>query len=208
MAEESTTKGERTRAEIVQAAHRLFIEQGYHGTSMRQIADRAGLALGGIYNHFAGKEDIFASVLLEYHPFQEILPALMAAQGETIEQFVRSAATRMLDALGKRPDFLNLIFIELVEFQGQHLSWLLESLQPKLLESARRFAQIPGVLRPIPAPIMIRAFVGLFFSYFITELLIGDRFLPELQANALEYFVDIYLHGILGRDEAPGEGRE
>jgi AcrR family transcriptional regulator len=42
------TKGERTRRQVIQAAQRLFVERGYHGTSMRQIAQEAGLALGGI----------------------------------------------------------------------------------------------------------------------------------------------------------------
>ena len=35
------TKGERTRQEILQAAFKLFTAQGYHGTSMRQIASQA-----------------------------------------------------------------------------------------------------------------------------------------------------------------------
>ena len=55
------TKGERTRAVLLDAAKRLFVSNGYHGTSMRQIADEAGLALGGIYNHFGNKEDIFVA---------------------------------------------------------------------------------------------------------------------------------------------------
>ncbi|MGH2594031.1 MAG: TetR/AcrR family transcriptional regulator, partial [Anaerolineae bacterium] len=35
------TKGERTRAAIIDAGHRLFLRQGYSATSMRQIADEA-----------------------------------------------------------------------------------------------------------------------------------------------------------------------
>jgi hypothetical protein len=44
---EPVTKGERTRAVLLNAAKRLFVSKGYHGTSMREIADEAGLALGG-----------------------------------------------------------------------------------------------------------------------------------------------------------------
>ena len=68
MSSENLSKGERTRQDILSAAHTLFLEQGYHGTSMRQIAYRAGIALGGIYNHFAGKEGIFTAVFEANHP--------------------------------------------------------------------------------------------------------------------------------------------
>ena len=57
MTEETQTKGETTRIAIEDAAVKLFMEHGYHATSMRQIAEHAGLALGGIYNHFSSKEE-------------------------------------------------------------------------------------------------------------------------------------------------------
>ena len=53
-AQNDATKGERTRTAIIDAAFDLFVRKGYHATSMRQIADEAGLAPGGLYNHFAG----------------------------------------------------------------------------------------------------------------------------------------------------------
>ena len=40
---EKQTKGEVTRLAVEDAAISLFLEQGYHATSMRQIAKRAGL---------------------------------------------------------------------------------------------------------------------------------------------------------------------
>ena len=64
--EESLSRGEQTRNAILQAAHDLFVQQGYHGTSMRQIAKQAGLALGGLYNHFASKEDVFQAATISF----------------------------------------------------------------------------------------------------------------------------------------------
>ena len=60
---EIQTKGDVTRLAIEDAAIELFLEQGYHATSMRQIAEQAGLALGGIYNHFKSKDDIFQGII-------------------------------------------------------------------------------------------------------------------------------------------------
>src|SRR5512135_1477793 len=121
------TKGERTRACVMAAAHRLFLSKGYNGTSMRAIADETGLALGGIYNHFANKEEIFEAILIERHPFQDMVPALQAAQGETVEELVHDAARHMLTGLGQRHDVLHVMFIEWVEFEGKHVQKLRDS---------------------------------------------------------------------------------
>jgi AcrR family transcriptional regulator len=191
------TKGKRTRGRVIQAAHRLFIKRGYHGTSMRRIAEQAGLALGGIYNHFASKEDILAAVMVECNPYRDIVPALEAAQGETAEELVRNAAAGMLAALENRPDDLQLMFIEIVEFKGQHFPQLFESLFPQMIGFAQKLVQMNGELRPIPPPTLLRAFVGFFFAYFMTEWLMGDQFPSEFRQGAFDDFVSIYLHGIL-----------
>jgi AcrR family transcriptional regulator len=191
------TKGERTRAVLLNAAKRLFVSKGYHGTSMREIADEAGLALGGIYNHFGNKEDIFVRVLMERHPFLVVMPALQAAQGQTVEDLVRDAAGRMIAELSQNQEFLNLMFIELVEFEARHIPQLFETFFPPLMAFAGRFQRVRGPLRDVPLPIILRSFIGLFFSYFITDLLVGSQLPPEMRVHAFDYFIDIYLHGIL-----------
>ena len=161
---ELPTKGERTRNEIVQAAYRLFLERGYHGTSMRQIAQNAGIALGGIYNHFNSKEDIFTAVILVHHPYIDVIPALQAAYGETVEEFVQDAAKRLVSNLDKRLDFLKLMFIELVEFNSEHVPQIFETFYPEVIDFAERFSTNRTDLRSIPPVILVRAFIGMFFS--------------------------------------------
>jgi AcrR family transcriptional regulator len=196
----TATRGEKTRAEIIQTAHQLFLNHGYHGTSMRQIAAQAGIALGGIYNHFSSKEDIFYSVLVECHPFHDMMPAMLAAEGETVNAFVRDAATRMVAGTQNRMDFLNLIFVEMVEFKSVHLPQLFQQFFPSVLALVQRFAEGKHELRPIPAAVLVRAFLGLFFSYVMTEVVLARQLPPEMSENALDHFVEIYLHGILARD--------
>jgi len=197
MIDESSTKGERTRQEILHSAHQLFLKNGFHGTSMRQIAQGAGIAVGGIYNHFASKDKIFMAVLSARHPIFDILPALNAAEGQDIESFVRDAASKMVEVVQGRPDFLNLMFIELVEFNAQHVPQLFQTFFPQALSFVQRFFDGRQELRPVPIPVLLRAFLGLFFSYVITDILMGDLMPPDMDKNALDYFADIFLHGIL-----------
>jgi AcrR family transcriptional regulator len=195
--DESTSRGEQTRLQIIQAATRLFIQQGYHGTSMRQVAQEAGIALGGIYNHFPSKEALFVAILLERHPVKEIVPALNASQGETVEALVHDAARLLVETLGKRMDFLNLIFIELVEFDACHLPDMFGKVLPQVMPFIERVYQAKGGLRSVPPVLLLRSFLGLFVSYIITGLMIGEQASPDVGEKTLDRFIDIYLHGIL-----------
>ncbi len=57
------TKGTRTAQRILDMAEDLFAVQGYDGTSLRQIAERAGIREPGLYNHFVGKQALYEAVL-------------------------------------------------------------------------------------------------------------------------------------------------
>jgi AcrR family transcriptional regulator len=52
-----------TRARILEAAERLFAEQGFDGVSMPVIAEAASVTAGAIYRHFENKADLFFQVL-------------------------------------------------------------------------------------------------------------------------------------------------
>ncbi|MDX2160964.1 MAG: TetR/AcrR family transcriptional regulator [bacterium] len=53
-----TSKGERTRDFIIQRAAEVFNQYGYSGTSLSDIMRLTGLEKGGIYNHFASKDEL------------------------------------------------------------------------------------------------------------------------------------------------------
>lgn len=209
MTDEFLSRGERTRSEIIRAAHDLFIQQGYHGTSMRQIAKQAGIALGGLYNHFESKEQVFRAVFIEYHPYREVLPLIEDAQGNDIEQFIRVSVHRMILSMQQRPDFMNLMFIEIVEFKSIHIQELFSLIMPQATRLIQAVIQShQAQLRPIPPFMLIRIFIGLFFAYYLTEIVIAVHAPEEFRLDAEKYFVDLFLHGILAqpaqsRMEAP-----
>jgi AcrR family transcriptional regulator len=205
MNDEIPSRRERTRAEIIRAAHDLFIQQGYHGTSMRQIAGQAGVALGGLYNHFENKEHVFKAVLLEYHPYREIFPFIYETNTTDIEGFLRLAIHRMVQVMQQRPDFMNLMFIEIVEFKSTHIQELFDLIMPQAMPLILKVMGLhQAELRPIPPFMLMRIFIGLFFAYYLTEIIIADHAPPEFNLGAEEYFVELILHGILAQ-AAPGQ---
>jgi AcrR family transcriptional regulator len=201
MSKPSTPKGQSSRQAILDAAYALFLEKGYAGTSIRDISTRCGLTIGGVYTHFADKDQIFSAVMAAYHPFWSLIGAMGAAEGATLEELAHDMARRMVAALGNQREALNLLFIEIVEFQGRHFSEQFPEFFPQIAQVIARISPPEGSLRPIPLPVLVRSFFGLFFSYFMTSIVFSAE-LPS-DDETLHAFVDIYLHGILTPHPAP-----
>jgi AcrR family transcriptional regulator len=195
---DAPTKGETTRLAIEDAAMELFIKNGYHATSMRQIAEHAGLALGGIYNHFASKEEIFEGIVVDKHPYKKVLPLILDAQGETTEDFLRNAMKIIVDELRREPYYLKLMMIEFVEFNGGHGAAMLKEIVPTVLPVFEQVIKMRKDLRVTNPAVLMRSFLGLVVSYFITEMVIANSIVSKLMPkNADEVYVDIFLHGVL-----------
>lgn len=72
-----------------------FLENGYHQTGVRDIASRAGISLGNLYNHFPGKHDVLAEIAAlersELEPFLKLL-AKSSPAPIVLDQFVTAYA--------------------------------------------------------------------------------------------------------------------
>ena len=62
--------GADTRASLKAVAQRVFGSQGYYSARLGEIAEEAGITPGGVYNHFASKEELFVEV---YHDAFEVM---------------------------------------------------------------------------------------------------------------------------------------
>lgn len=54
---------DRTLPDVLDAALDVFVRFGYHGTTVRMIATKAGLSVPGIYHHYKSKQEILATLL-------------------------------------------------------------------------------------------------------------------------------------------------
>src|SRR5256885_16875354 len=87
-----TQKGEQTRALILNAALETFHERGYEETTMRAIAQKAGVSLGNAYHYFGSKEHLIQAFYHRTHE-EHLAAALPLLQKET------SLKTRLLSLL-------------------------------------------------------------------------------------------------------------
>ncbi len=77
-----------TRERVVAAARELFVTHGYQGTTIREIARHAGVAVGSVFTTFASKAEILSEVMLArieplYAELDQVMPHL---RGPTVDR--------------------------------------------------------------------------------------------------------------------------
>lgn len=191
------SKGAASSERILEIAFALFVKQGFHGTAMRLIAKEAGLTPASIYNHFASKEEIFHQVILRYHPYREILPALNAAQGDTVEKLVQDAAGRVFNIIRARRELLHLFFSEIVEFEGVHIAEIFKMVFPQVQVFLEKMYKANGKLRAIPPTSVLFSLMGLIMAQWMLEAAFFKNAPVPVSPTQFKDSIDIYLHGIL-----------
>jgi AcrR family transcriptional regulator len=145
--------------EILDAALTLFVAQGFHGTSMLQIAERAAFSVGKIYKFFPSKDELFRA--LQERGRQEFRDSFANAQFSHLPPFEALQAmwrTAFAFASGKR----DLIRVQVLERLGrpqggeQSITGMFRDRTRGLLDQAI----VAGELRPLETELLATMIVG------------------------------------------------
>ncbi|CAN5767760.1 hypothetical protein BH24ACI1_BH24ACI1_23030 [soil metagenome] len=195
---------EEKKTGIEDAAKELLIKQGFHATSMRDIAKRAGISLGNVYNYFETKEAIFESIIDRYLIVidQRIKDILEELDEPLDPQDMRRLGEMIGEMVDQHQDFWLLMYIDVLEFQNRHFRKMFEGLAEKfrrLFEEKFASAIERGDLRSgvDPAVGFTVAYMQ-FFNYFLVEKLFGGNLhLGLTDDQALNYLTKIFSYGVL-----------
>jgi AcrR family transcriptional regulator len=119
------TRAERkqqTRAELLAAAHRVFLRDGFHGASLTEIAAEAGYTFGAVYSNFQNKDDLFLAVLDAESQRRVPLLVDLLLDAPSLEAGLRATAREYAQYAQQHPDWTAVY----VEF------WTHASRQPEL----------------------------------------------------------------------------
>lgn len=202
-------KSQRSRDQILSAALRLFSHRGYRATSIRDIAESAGVSTGNVYHHFKDKEAIFRALLDQYWK------AIEAPDFPFNRALAEGAFPDDLEALGRAcresveqwRDHVALIYVDVIEFEGSHIRRFYEDMAQRFERFMRNHpatATIEQRLRPGVSPVSAVMLVSRFFlNYYAVEILFGvpNHFGKDTDA-VLRESAEILCHGML-RARAP-----
>jgi AcrR family transcriptional regulator len=202
---------EEKKGRIEEAAKQLFIKQGFHATSMRNIAARTGTSLGNLYNYYRTKEAILESIIAKY---QKVIDARLRSIFDQIEEPLNPESLVKFGRLVKQMvnehhDFWLLMYIDVLEFENRHFRKMFEGLAqnlrrrfaPQFAELKRRGALHDGV---DPAIGFTAAYMQ-FFNYFLVEKLFGgNRHFGISDDQVIKRLSEIYCRGLLSPAAAKG----
>ncbi len=120
MEDRASGRAQQTRERLREAAHRLFLRQGYLATSIDAILAEAGISSKEtLYRHYANKEALFADVLshltMEQPGFSERLTALPAPHDLQLLRQALTALAREILTMMNRPGYLPLVLMVIAE---------------------------------------------------------------------------------------------
>ncbi|MBN2228399.1 MAG: TetR/AcrR family transcriptional regulator [Candidatus Thorarchaeota archaeon] len=184
-----------TKKRILIAAYQTFVERGFQGSSMRDIAGAAGIKASSLYNHFERKEDIFEAVFIEKHPMFRILEILDDVKGMTAEELLTNAVNQLHKELQREPNLLNLFFVELVEMGGKHIPTAIKTNFPTDSQFMKKIFSMKSDLRDIREPVLVRAIIGTIFANIMFNWFIGE--VNTKRWGSTSEMTDVLLRGIL-----------
>ncbi len=110
---------------IIQSAKILFAKKGFAATGLREIADKAGVSLGNIYNHFKNKEQIFDEIF----DARLVTDLLSETFVEVVDEFpfnIDKAILSIKRIVDNNIEIYQLAFIDLIEFGGKYTNRMME----------------------------------------------------------------------------------
>jgi len=182
---ESTPVSSATRDRILDAAEVVFAEHGFAGAAMRDIAALVDLNAASLYNHFSGKQELYAAVLERgLLPMFEILEEL-ALTDWTIER-IDAIADTLVAHLAQRPQVPRLMLHESLA-GGEHIQRLARDWLRPLYAQALKTVQKSRTMRgwdEAELPLLLMTFHHLLVGHFavapmLQEVLDMDPLSPE-----------------------------
>jgi AcrR family transcriptional regulator len=191
------------RNAILEAAESVFAEKGFHAARIQDIAARARIAVGTVYNHFAQKEDMLAALLEERT--EEMLDQLAPStlDPRAFEARLTARIGRMLRYVEQHRPFFAIAAEH--GLLGTSSASATSALAGKRLRKVERFRERFGalvaegvaeqVLEPMDGDILVR-FLGGALRAFLLSALHEPR--PDVEGEA-SVIVDLFLHGAARR---------
>ncbi len=196
--------GDERRLQILRVAVTLFSQQGFRGTTTKEIAQAAGVSEAMVFRHFATKKDLYDAILDHkacsggpIDPEQMVAEALARKDDHAVFEGLALGALKHHDL---DPEFQRLLLHSALE-QHELAQMFFETFVRRVYEflgGYLRTRQRDGAIIKVDPAIVVRAFIGMVMHQSLNNNLWDPqrRLLNISNELAAKQFTDILLNGI------------
>ena len=156
---------QKSRENIEKIALELFAIKGYHATSISQIAEKAGISKGLLYNYYKSKEQLLDSVIMKV--YEEIMRIVQMNENLPAEKQIEQMIIQTIDHIKKNITFWKL-YLFLVHQSDVHkkLSVLYEKMRDEYMGYVVKLFQEVGSENPTMEALLLGTmFDGIGLNY-------------------------------------------
>ena len=179
------------RKQIKEVALKLFTDKGYAKTTMDEIIQECGISKGGMYHHFANKEEIFVELLKDGGEYRQniVLKYMKGSFKSRDEKLIDSLLDKVLDV----NPYKKLYIVFLIEMQSNPaFKELFEKIYDKSLENFIKFCKEEGLDEYI-------SISNKEFTFLLNSLYVGMYLFENIEKEKLKEMLRIMFGAYLKR---------
>ncbi len=199
----SNAKKEKKKTSIEAGALRCFLKRGYHGVSVRDLADEAGVSLGNLYTYYPNKMSLFRAILknLTTEFLSKENPIQVYVSDCNFPHDLDKMAAAVEKAVVKHKDFFKMTYIDVVEFGGAHIgnqfSDVLAKFETRLGDYFKSLGGVGPKSDVDPAFAFVSAYIQ-FYYFFVLKHLFNSKnvYGPRTDKQVVEQITHMLWSGI------------
>jgi AcrR family transcriptional regulator len=183
------------KPKILAAAEQLFIERGYHGLAMREIAEVVGVSKAALYYHFRDKEELFLAILDSYLDEVEDLIDRASAGAESARDRIHRVVSGLLGQPVEQRAVIRLASQEMAHLSAPARLAFSQTYHTRFIgkiEAILRQGVDAGELHKVDTSVATWVLLGMMYPYFYPAYM---QDVPPT-ANVVEQIVEIFLDGL------------
>ncbi len=183
------------RQRILHTAQDFFIQQGYHGVAMRQIAEALGVSKAALYYHFQDKEGLFVAVLEAYLSEMEVALDRIQAEDQRCSVRIRLFVEYALTQPARQRALIRLASQEVAHIHPPVRQKINAMYHDKFINTIRSIVRAgieQGELRTVDADVATWSLLGIIYPYTFPNQ--SGEIGP--QGEVIEEILSIYFNGV------------
>ena len=190
------------RDHIIECAKLIFVEKGFHNSSVADIIEKARIARSTFYAHFTGKDDIFAILVDSFaETLRKSILAInisRAGSGNDLASEIKSMTLDLVGVLEDNADLAKLL-ITAPQGHGTLFDRKVSDFYSGILRAIRQLLDegiADGNVTPLDTGIIAYAILGCVKQVLLQWMVYGE--IPDIR-DALDHIIRYNLHGIAVR---------